>query len=362
MATCYITELKVDSRFSERQINRYKRAGYRLIGRNSAIEICRWTKTSLKGKGNCYKRWYGISSHRCIQMTPNLNFCNYACDFCWRIHEEGRYKVSNILWDEPKEIIERMREEQRKLLSGFKGNPDTKQEALLEALFPRHVAISLDGEPTMYPKLVDFIREIKAKGMTAFLVTNGSLPYRLKELLDGNAEPTNLYVSVYGPNREIFLKTAKPKIPNAWENLMESLKLLNRFNCRTIFRMTLVKGLNMLLPEGYAELIKMSNPKFVELKGYTWVGESIMRLEPKAMPSMEEIEYFADKIAEYTSYIIKARDEKSRVVVMVKDEDTWRWNLEQIKEQKEKEKEFDRLWKGKVKEFKTKLNIFKSLG
>ncbi|GBC74917.1 hypothetical protein HRbin06_00224 [archaeon HR06] len=352
MSTCYQL-----SRFTEDQIKRYKRAGYRIVGKNSALEICRWTKKALKGEGNCYKRWYGISSHRCIQMTPNLNFCNYACDFCWRIHENGRYKVSNVIWDEPKEILDKMIEEQRKLLSGFKGNPEVKREALLEALFPRHIAISLDGEPTMYPKLAELIKEIKARGMTAFLVTNGSLPYRLKELLDKDAEPTNLYISVYGPNKEIFMRTAKPKIPNAWENLMESLKLLKHFKCRTIFRITLVKGLNMLLPEGYSELIKMSEPKFVELKGYTWVGESIKRLKPEAMPTMEEIEEFAKEISKYTSYIIKAKDDKSRVVVMVKNEEIWEWNLRMIREQKEKEREWDKIWRGKVKEFKTKVNL-----
>ena len=43
---------------------------------------------------------------------------------------------------------------------------------------PLHFAISLTGEPTMYPKLPDMVDYIKEKGMTA-LRTSSTMPTRL---------------------------------------------------------------------------------------------------------------------------------------------------------------------------------------
>ncbi|TDA33071.1 MAG: 4-demethylwyosine synthase TYW1, partial [Hadesarchaea archaeon] len=38
----------------------YERQGYRLVGRNSAVKVCLWTRRSLLGRGECYKaRFYG---------------------------------------------------------------------------------------------------------------------------------------------------------------------------------------------------------------------------------------------------------------------------------------------------------------
>lgn len=345
-------------RLGEDAVRRYLRAGYMLVGRHSAVEVCRWTKSALRGGHMCYKRWYGVSSHRCIQMTPALNFCNFACVFCWRPHLEGRFTIpKGWSWDEPREIVDGVIHAQRKLLVGYKGNPKTVKERFLEAMFPRHVAISLDGEPILYPKLADLVSEVKARGMTAFLVTNASLPHRLEELLRRKAEPTNLYVSVYGPNAEVFAKTARPLTPRAWELVMESLDLVPKFSCRTILRLTMVRGLNMVEPEGYSKLIERAQPRFVELKGYTWVGESQKRLPITAMPTLQELEEFARRIAASTGYQLKLVDEKSRVVMLVRDEETWEWNLKLIEEQKRVEEKLDAEWRGKIKDFKLRAYV-----
>ena len=343
---------------SREEVSRYLRAGYRLVGRHSAIEICRWTKKALRGEGFCYKRWYGIRSHRCVQMTPNLNFCNFACTFCWRMHLPGRFKLpGKWVWDEPKYIVDGVIQAQRELLIGFKGNPRVSREKFLEAMFPRHMAISLDGEPTLYPKLADLIKEVKSRGMTAFLVTNGSVPHRLEELIKKDIQPTNLYVSVYGPDPDTFKKTAKPSIPNAWNLVLESIELMNRFATRTVLRLTMVRELNMINPEGYAKLIEIGQPKFVELKGYTWVGESQKRLPRTAMPTLEELEVFARKIAEATGYIIKLSDRKSRVIMLVKDEETWVWNTTLINKWKNIEEKLDSEWREKIRDFRLKKGI-----
>ncbi len=340
-------------RIAPEAVRRYLRAGYVLVGRHSAVEVCRWTKSALKGGHMCYKRWYGVRSHRCVQMTPVLNFCNFACPFCWRPHLEGRFEIPpGWEWDEPADIVEGSILAQRKLLAGYKGNPQVDRERFLEAMFPRHIAISLDGEPLLYPKLAELIKEVRARGMTAFLVTNGSVPARLEELLRRGAEPTNLYLSVYGPNPEVFERAAKPLVGRAWELVMESLDLLPKFSSRTIVRLTMVRGLNMVEPEGYAKLIERAQPRFVELKGYTWVGESQKRLPITAMPTLEELEKFAARIAELTGYQVKLSDEKSRVVMLVRDEETWEWNLRLIEEQRRVEEELDREWRGRVRDFK----------
>src|SRR5205807_1271461 len=67
-----------------------ERQGYRIVGEHSGVKLCHWTKASLtKGLG-CYKQtFYGIESHRCLQMTPTVDACNLACQFCWRTQEWG---------------------------------------------------------------------------------------------------------------------------------------------------------------------------------------------------------------------------------------------------------------------------------
>ncbi len=334
-------------------VQRYLRAGYRLVGKHSAVAICRWTRTALKGERLCYKSWYGIQSHRCVQMTPVLNFCDFSCKFCWRMHQPGRFKIPvGWRWDRPDEIIDGSIIAQRLLLIGFKGNPQVSRERFLEAMFPRHFTMSLDGEPTLYPLLPELIKRVKERNMTAFLVTNGSIPVRLEQLVKKDAQPTNLYVSVYGPNEKVFNYTAEPRIPRAWEMVQRSLELLEKFNeSRTVIRFTMVKGLNMVDPEGYASLVKLGNPMFVELKGYTWVGESQKRLPITAMPTQEEILKFAGEISKLTGYQIKLTDEKSRVVLLVRDEDAWERNLKMREEWFKTVEKLDERWKKKVQDF-----------
>lgn len=300
---------------------KYKRSGYRIIGKNqhSAVEICRWTKSALRGGRSCYKQtWFNIKSHRCVQMTPSL-ICNLRCQFCWRRHDLRKMEIER--WDEPKDIIEEAIKAQQELLSGFGGNPKTTKEMFKEATQPRHFAISLDGEITLYPYLPELIKEIKSRNCSVFLVTNGTTPDRLEELIEKNAEPTNLYISVYGTSEENYQKVCKPFIPNAFEKVKESLRLMKKFKeARSIFRITAVKNLTMNNPDKYSDLIKISEPQFVEIKGYAWLGESRKRLTKDTAPTIEEIKEFAEKLEKLTEYFVTAEDEISRVVLLTKKE------------------------------------------
>ena len=65
-----------------------KKQHYEIVGKHSAVQICRWTKRSLRDEGVCYKeKFYGIKSHLCCQMTPAVMWCPNKCVHCWRAIE-----------------------------------------------------------------------------------------------------------------------------------------------------------------------------------------------------------------------------------------------------------------------------------
>lgn len=58
-------------------------------------------------------------------------------------------------------------------------------------------------------------------------------------------EPTQLYLSLDAPNKEVYHDICNPQVKNGWENLNQSLELLSSFKCRTVLRITCVDGYNM---------------------------------------------------------------------------------------------------------------------
>jgi tRNA wybutosine-synthesizing protein 1 len=299
---------------SEEAQKKFFNAGYRIVGNHSAVEICHWTKESLRSGRVCYKeKWYGIKSHRCLEMTPALIWCTHKCRFCWRPLEFtvcGEPKP-----DDPKEIIDGCIEQRRLLLTGFKGFSKVDKKKWEEAVEPTNAAISLAGEPTLYPRISDLIEEFHRRKIITFLVTNGTRPDRLKNL---ETEPTQFYISLCSPDEQTYDQVHNPLIPDGWKKLNESLELMKSFNCRTVVRLTLVKGLNLKDPEKYAKLILKAEPDFIEPKAYFHVGESQKRLPRAAMPSLEDIREFAGKISELTGYYVRDTDISSRVVLLAK--------------------------------------------
>jgi len=67
---------------------------------------------------------------------------------------------------------------------------------------------------------------------------------------------------------------------------------------RTVIRITCMQGLNMLNPAGYAELLEIANPDFIEVKAYMHLGYSRKRLSREAMPAHRQVKEFASEIAE----------------------------------------------------------------
>jgi len=288
-----------------------KRQRYRIVGNHSAVKLCHWLRKSLLEDRFCYKqKFYGIKSHRCLQMTPAVTACTQKCLFCWRPTQFTDVSMSEH--DDPGFIVEESMKAQKVLLTGYFGLPERiSAKKLKEALEPSNVAISLAGEPTLYPELSELIREYKKRGMTTFLVTNGTNP----ECLETLELPWNLYLTLAAPTEAVYKKLCHPQV-KGWEKIMETVHLFPSLETQRVIRLTLVKDYNMIHPETYADLIEKASPDFVEAKAYMFVGYSRYRMTIENMPSFEEIERFAQQIENHSSYRISDFQKASRVVLL----------------------------------------------
>ena len=289
----------------------FEKQGYAVVGNHTAVKTCHWLRESLINDRVCYKQeFFGIKSHRCLQMSPAANVCNHRCLYCWRY--QGADDVMEK-WDDPADIVEGTIEAQRRLVSGFKGDDRCDPHMWKEARNPNQVAISLTGEPTMYPYLGEMISEYHKRDFTTFLVTNGTLPEAIENL---DPLPTQLYVSIDAPNEEIYERMCLPKMKGGWKRIMKTLSLLPTLKTRTVARHTLVKGWNLDRVEEFASLDRIAEPDFIEPKGYVYVGYSRERLSLENMPSFEEISSFASEISKLTGYRIVGDMAPSRVVLL----------------------------------------------
>jgi len=301
----------------------YRRQGYHLVGGHSAVKTCHWTRRSLNtgGEEHCYKeRFYGVPCHRCLQMTPSLGHCVQSCVFCWRATPEN----IGVHWDqtgfdvavteEPEDIVEGCLEAHRRAMNGFGGNPRVSKRMLEEALNPLHTAISLEGEPTLYPRLGELVEAFYGRGFkSVFIVTNGQMPEALENL---KVEPTQLYVSVCAPDEETYLRTCRPLVPHAWERLKETLDLLPSFKCPTVLRHTLVPKLNMHDPEGYAKLAIRADATYLEPKAAKSVGYARMRFGYDEMAWHDDVRAFAEMLAAESGYNILDEQPLSAIVLL----------------------------------------------
>lgn len=290
-----------------------KRQRYRIVGNHSAVKLCHWLRKSLLEDRFCYKqKFYKIKSHRCLQMTPAVTACTQKCLFCWRPTQFTEPELTE--YDDAALIVEESLKAQKVLLAGYFGLPERVSAVKLkEALTPTNVAISLAGEPTLYPELSELIRIYKKEGMTTFLVTNGTNP----EVLETLELPWNLYLTLAAPTEAVYKKLCHPQT-KGWESLIRTVNLFSTLDTQRVIRLTLVKGYNLIHPEVYSQLIEKASPDFVEAKAYMYVGYSRYRMTIDNMPSYDEIEDFARKIEHFSSYEIADSQKASRVVLLKK--------------------------------------------
>jgi len=359
----------VDKKITNEFVEAYTKTTYRIIGkeRHSAIKPCHWLEQKLmtgRNNRNCYKGVFGIQSHRCLQNSPSLPFCNHQCVFCWRDIEKGELGSEFIVKpDEPAYLVEEMirhqkdiiknhlplrryldnyeimndvlyymlnnesnysinsisnnihvsknkveramtllknqkfiipidntlknfkvdddisccidsREEIEDLINRALTTPDDIMQAHGEALHPNHAAISLDGEPLLYPKMSEFVKEFKNRNMTTFIVTNSTLPEEINKL---DTLPSQLYLTLPAPNEKIYKKTCRPTIKKGWNKIMESLDMIDSLSCRTLVRLTAVRNLNVneKFIKDYIKIIEKVNPNFFEIKGFTLQAKAL---------------------------------------------------------------------------------------
>ena len=287
---------------------------------DASIQVCEWNKKALRGEGHCYKQdFYGADTISCHQIAPTTFWCNNSCIFCWRPKEYmGSTPDKDI---DPAEMIEGLIEERRKLISGFGGHDKVSKEKFKEGSEVKHWAISLSGEPTLYnklPKLISLLKERKGTE-TVFLVSNGQNPEMLIKLLKKNSLPTQLYISMVGPNEKLWKSITCNKEKTGWKKYLKSLALLNLLPCRTVIRLTVIKGLND--SEGtiseFAEILESIKPDFIEVKSYMWLGYSRQRLTEENTPSYEYTKSFSEKLLnQMPSFKFESEKENSRIILL----------------------------------------------
>ncbi len=192
-----------------------------------------------------------------------------------------------------------------------------------ESMKPKHAAISLDGEPFLYPLLSDFVAEFKKRKMTTFIVSNGTFPERIESI---EYFPSQLYISLSASNEKTYKKICRPMLKNSWEKLMKTMDLLGSLSCRTVIRITAVKNLNLkeIFVKEYLDIIKRAKPNFLDIKGFTLQAKALLikeRLKSSEdldfyFPEFEDIKEFAEKISNLGNFPILYKNERSRDVLL----------------------------------------------
>uniref|UniRef100_A0A2I3SUU1 tRNA-yW synthesizing B n=1 Tax=Pan troglodytes TaxID=9598 RepID=A0A2I3SUU1_PANTR len=282
----------------EKEQQEEKSGLFRNMGRNEDGERRAMITPALRealtkqGRGACYKHtFYGIESHHCMETTPSLA-CANKCVFCWRHHNnpvgtEWRWKM-----DQPEMILKEAIENHQNMIKQFKGVPGVKAERFEEGMMVKHCALSLVGEPIMYPEINRFLK---------------------------NLEPvTQLYVSVDASTKDSLKKIDRPLFKDFWQRFLDSLKALAVKQQQTVYRPTLVKAWNMDELQAYVQLVSLGNPDFIGVKGVTYCGESsASSLTMAHVPWHEEVVQFVRELVDLIpDYEIACEHEHSNCLLI----------------------------------------------
>jgi len=316
---------KIDEKKLKQILRDLDRKKYRCYGLSS-VQICLWNKKAIKQEGVCYKqKFYGIDCKRCLQFTPFI-FCQQNCIHCWRPKElliTNIKEIENIKQEDPEKIIKNLIEKRKELLIGFKGNKKVDEKTLEKALEPVHFAISLVGDPLLYKKLPEMIKIIKEKynAKSIFVVTNCQEPMALKKLIENNALPTQLYLSINATNQKLFLKINKPLYKDYWKRFLSFLRLAKKANCRKVIRYTLIKNINDKEENALelSKLVELVNPDFIEIKSYMYLGYSTLRLKIENMNTLEEVKNFSLALLKFLKNFKYVSEDKASRIVLLKN-------------------------------------------
>jgi tRNA wybutosine-synthesizing protein 1 len=302
---------------TNKQREELEKQQYRLVGNHSAVKVCGWTKNHIRGKGICYKyKFYGIRSHQCLQMTTSL-FCANRCKICWRGEKAPVAKTWFGEIDSPSMVIDNSIREHKQLIVGFFGSDSSDKNLLGEAQTVKHVALSLTGEPIVYPRINEILEDFHKRKISTFLVTNGQYPEQIRKIKN----LTQLYISVDAPNKEMLREIDRPLFPDYYERFLKSLELMQKKKFRTCLRVTLIKNINdkeELLAD-YKEHIELAMPEFVEVKAYMFLGASREVMQEENMPYHEDVTEFTKKLVEVLpDYELVDEYTPSRVILLAR--------------------------------------------
>lgn len=286
-----------------------------------------------------------------MEATPSLS-CSNKCVFCWRHGTNPVGTTWRWITDPPQVIFDGITAAHYKKIKMMKGVPGVRAERFSEAMRIRHCALSLVGEPIFYPHINELVNIMHSNRISTFLVCNAQHPAQLAALVP----VTQLYVSIDASNKDSLRKIDRPLHRDFWERFCACLDILRerRFEQRTVFRLTLVKGFNMAdEARGYAELVQRALPAFVEVKGVTYCGTSAAGsagLTMQNVPFYEEVAEFVTALAKELAdrglrYGIAAEHQHSCCVLLADEErfrrqGRWATRIDF-------ERFFD-LWEGKV--------------
>jgi tRNA wybutosine-synthesizing protein 1 len=196
--------------------------------------------------------------------------------------------------DPPEMLVDEAVKKHVGMIKQLRGVPGVIPERLAEAFTPRHCALSLVGEPIVYPEINRFCDLLHERGISSFLVTNAQFPEQMESL-----KPiTQLYISCDAANKDDLKAVDRPIFEDFWERFLTSIDALSRKQQRTVFRMTLVDQMNMTDVDGYAALIRRGSPDLVEIKGVTYCGSGNTNpLTMANVPWHHQVVDFSQRIA-----------------------------------------------------------------
>jgi len=200
-------------------------------------------------------------------------------------------------------LIESAIENHIKIIKSQKGVKGVIPERFTAAHTIKHCALSLVGEPILYPYINEFIDELHKRKISSFLVTNAQFPKQIETL----RPLTQLYLSIDAATKESLKKIDRPLFTDFWERFLDCIVLLKQKGQRTVFRLTLVKDYNMEELKNYAELIKLGCPDFIEVKGVTFCGDSdASDLTISNTPWHHEVYSFCQELTKYANEAVES--------------------------------------------------------
>ncbi len=180
-----------------------------------------------------------------VACTVFLAGCNLRCPFC--------HNASLVLTGEHTDSMD-----EESFFSFLK-----KRQGILDG-----VCVT-GGEPLLQPSVTDFLARIRDLGYLVKLDTNGTLPERLKPILEAK---TVDYVAMDIKSSPSGYASAVGVASNV-DNIYESIAMVKSSGISHEFRSTVVKGLHTR--EDIAEMAKMAGDSPYFLQGFIDSGDLI---------------------------------------------------------------------------------------